>query len=166
MAIRNLVPDLWKRREPSFLDRPESAFSQLHQEMNRLFEDFFHGFDLVSREGSIYNFSPRVNVKESDTKIHVSAELPGMDIDDIDISLSKDILSIRGEKKEEKESKEGNYYHMERSYGRFERHIALPGEVDADKIEANFKNGVLTVDLPKKGDTAKPAKKIAIKSDK
>jgi HSP20 family protein len=92
----------------------------------------------------------------------VSAELPGMDDKEIDLSLSHGVLTISGEKKQEKEQKGRNYYHMERSYGSFQRSVSLPAGVDTSKAEAVFKKGVLTVTVPKTGG-AKAGKRIAIK---
>jgi HSP20 family protein len=134
--------------------------------MNRLFEDFFGGWDegalapMGERWGA---FSPQVDVTETDDEIKVSAELPGMDDEDIDVSLSDDMLTISGEKKEEREEKREGYYRTERSYGAFRRAIPLSTTVDDEKVDAVFQNGVLTVALPKTGEAK--AKKVTIKSE-
>ena len=107
-------------------------------------------------------FSPRMDVSETDKEIVVSAELPGLADEDIDVSLSLGMLTISGEKKQEKEKKGRNYYHVERSYGSFQRSIPLPAEVDTNQVDAVFKKGVLTVTLPKTG-AAQAGKKIAVK---
>jgi len=104
-------------------------------------------------------------MKESDKQISITAELPGMDDKDIDISLTKDSLSIKGQKKEEKEDKGKDYYRMERSYGSFSRTIALPSEIDIDKVKAEFKKGLLTVTLPKTAKAIKETKKIPVKTE-
>ncbi|NOX89960.1 MAG: Hsp20/alpha crystallin family protein, partial [Calditrichaeota bacterium] len=114
---------------------------------------------------SFGSFMPSVDVKEKDDEFVVTAELPGMDAKDVDISISDDILTLRGEKKEEKEEKEGNYYRRECSYGSFHRDIPLPAEVETDKVEAEFKRGVLTVHLPKKPESQRKAKKIQVKTN-
>ena len=132
------------------------------KEMNRVFENFLKVFALEpfgKRTGAA--FEPKVNVSESEKEIVVSAELPGMDDKDIDVSLSKNELTIQGEKKEEKEE---SYYRMERPYGSFKRTLPLPCEVEADKVEAQFKNGVLTITLPKTPEAIKETKKIKVKS--
>jgi HSP20 family protein len=102
-------------------------------------------------------------VSETDKEIKVSAELPGMDDKDIDVSLTRDALTIKGEKKEEKEDKGKDYYKMERSYGSFTRSIPLPVEVDTDKVQATFKKGVLEITLPKTAKAIQETKKIPIK---
>lgn len=105
---------------------------------------------------------PAVNVSEDEKNITVEAELPGMDSKDIDISLQNNMLLLQGEKKFEDEKKEGNYHRIERSYGSFSRTIPLSSSVDQDKVKASFKNGVLTVTLPKQ--EVERGKKITIES--
>ena len=133
--------------------------------MNRLFDTFFGRFDLEPF-GAFHEgwdaFSPRVDVVETDQEIVVSADLPGLDDKDIVVSLSRDALTVSGEKKQEKEEKDRNYHRVERSYGSFRRSIPLPCEVDDGKVDAVFQKGVLTITLPKKGD-AKTRKRIAVK---
>jgi HSP20 family protein len=135
--------------------------------MNRMFDDFYRGFDLVpfGRWGEGWDvYSPRVDVSETDGKIVVSAELPGMESEDIDISLSEDVLTISGEKRQEKEENGKDYYRTECMYGSFERAIRLPDEVKADEVDATFDKGVLTVTLPKTAE-AQTTKKIAVRSE-
>jgi HSP20 family protein len=140
-------------------------FGLLRQEMNRLFDNFFGGFEIEPFTGGrLAAFSPSVDIKESDKEIRVSAELPGMDDKDVNVLLSKGSLTITGEKKEEKEDKGKDYYRMERSYGSFSRTIPLPAEVDTDKVKADFKKGLLTVTLPKTAQAIKQTKKIAVKT--
>jgi HSP20 family protein len=167
MAIKNLVP--WKKNNGDIqVRRDADPFNAFHQEMDRLFDNFFgSGFGLTpSRHGFMAGFgefNPQVDVTENDKEVKVTAELPGLEDKDIEVSLSHDVLTISGEKKNEKEDKGDNYYHMERSYGSFQRSIPLPAEVEADKVEAEFKNGVLNITLPKT-TTAQNRKKIAIKA--
>ena len=168
MAITDLVP--WKRGEKNVpLKREEkNPFYALHREVDRLFDDFFGGSGLAPFNGGLMEqygaFNPRVDVTENEKEIKVAAELPGLDEKDVEVVLSNDMLTISGEKKAEKEDKGENYYRMERSYGSFQQVIPLSTEVEADKVEATFKNGVLQITLPKlhPGETAK--KKIQIKS--
>ena len=101
---------------------------------------------------------------ENDNAYIVTAELPGIDPKDIDISLEGNVLTLRGEKKEESEKKDKNYHRVERRYGSFVRSLTLPAEVNADKIEADYRNGLLEVTLPK-SETVKP-KKITVKAGK
>ena len=114
---------------------------------------------------SIGAFHPNIDVTETDKEIRVSAELPGMDNKDINVSLTKESLTITGEKKEEKEEKKKDYYRMERSYGSFSRTIPMPVEIDTDKAKALFKKGVLTITLPKTAKAIKEKKKISIKAE-
>jgi HSP20 family protein len=111
-------------------------------------------------------FMPAVNVSETDKEYHVTAELPGMDEKDIELTLNRDALIIRGEKKQETEDKGKGYYRMERSYGTFHRSIPLPQEIDADHVNASFNKGVLTITLPKLPEIHSGAKKIQIRTEK
>jgi HSP20 family protein len=105
---------------------------------------------------------PSVDVSETEKNVIVKAELPGMDPKDVDLSIEKGTLVIRGEKKQESEEKNENYHRVERSYGSFHRSIPLPCKCDADKVKAKYKNGVLTVTLPKDKD-AQP-RRVSIES--
>ena len=140
-------------------------FALLRRRMDDMFEGFLHGFDLRPFESRSGVFSPSIDVVENDKDIRISAELPGMEEKDIDVSLSRDSLTIKGEKREEKEDKGKGYYRMERSYGSFSRTLPLPSEIDQDKVKATFKKGVLTVTLPKTEKAIKETKRIDIKTD-
>jgi HSP20 family protein len=146
----------------------ELPFVSLQREMNKLFDNFFGGLSpspwAPLERGGAESFIPRIDVSETDKEIRVSAELPGMDENDIDVSLTKDTLTIRGEKKEEKEDKGKDYYRMECSYGSFSRNVPLPAEVNTDKVEATFKKGILYVTLPKTMSAIEKTKKVPIKS--
>lgn len=161
MAIRDLVP--FGKKSVSAKRDEENPFSLLRREMDSLFDNFFRGFDIEPFESRLGTFSPRIDIAENDKEIKISAELPGMDEKDIDLSINKELLIIKGEKKEEKEDKGKDYYRMERSYGSFSRSIQLPAEIDTNKVEAMFKKGVLTVTLPKTAKAISDSKKIAVK---
>src|SRR5574340_316343 len=161
MTMRNLVP--FGKKSVSAKREEEHPFSLLRREMDSLFDNFFRGFDLEPFENRLGTFSPRIDVTENDKEMKISAELPGMDEKDIDVSLQNDMLTIKGEKKEEKEDKGKDYYRMERSYGSFSRSIPLPIEVETDKVEAKFKKGVLSITLPKTAKAVAETKKIAVK---
>lgn len=165
MAITDLIP--WKREEEKAPVRREEEHPMqvLQRDMNRLFDEFSRGFSLGpfgAFDEPWEVFGPRINVVESDKELKVSAELPGMDEKDIEVTLSRDLLTLSGEKTGEKEDKGKNYYRMERSYGSFRRSISIPCEIDADKVEATLKKGVLTVTLPKKVG-AQPCRTITVK---
>jgi HSP20 family protein len=140
-----------------------NPFVLFRQEMNSLFDNFSHGLDIEPGWSRLGSFNPKVDVKESDKEIVIAAELPGMEDRDIDISLTKDALTIKGEKKQEKEDKGKDYYRMERSYGSFTRTIPLPAEIYTEKAKAEFKKGVLNISLPKTVKAIKETKKIPVK---
>ncbi len=141
--------------------RPFREVSQLRREMDRLWDDFFGPGRLGLRPFEM-EWAPAVDVAETADKVVVKAEVPGMEPKDIDITLSGEILSIKGEKKSEREEKKENYRLVERSYGSFSRSLRLPAAVDVDQIEAKYDKGVLTVTCPKK-EEVKP-KAIEIKT--
>jgi HSP20 family protein len=103
-------------------------------------------------------------VKENDKNYQVTAELPGMDENDIEVTLDNNALTISGEKKQETEDKGQNYYRMERSYGSFQRSISLPPGIESDNIDANFNKGILTITLPKTTEAQQHTKRIPVKT--
>jgi HSP20 family protein len=138
----------------------------MQQQMNRMFDDLFRGPGLEpfgAFQKGWDAFSPRVDVVENEKEIKVSVELPGMEEKDIDVALGQRSLTISGEKRHQKEEKGHNYRRSERSYGSFKRSLPLSSEVDADKADAAFRNGVLTVTLPRKVK-AETRKKITVKT--
>ncbi|MCX8023516.1 MAG: Hsp20/alpha crystallin family protein [Syntrophorhabdaceae bacterium] len=139
-------------------------FKAFQEEMTRLMDSFFGSFGIEPLEKKMGVFTPSVDVVDAGKEIKVTAELPGIDEKNVEVSLEKDALIIKGEKKEEREEKKESYYYAERSYGSFLRTIPLPDEVDMDKAKATFKNGVLTVTLPKTEKALKETKKIPIKT--
>lgn len=139
-------------------------FYSVQQEMNRLFDEFRRDFGMRSNWlEPISEFHAKLDVKDMEDKIEVTAELPGVDAKDVHITINKGNLVLKGEKKSEKEESHKNYYKMERSYGSFCRVIPLPSEVQDDKVEATFKNGILKVTLPKDKEACKGEKRIEIK---
>lgn len=163
-------------REPLKASAPKALnpFERFRRDVDRLFEAFDGGlfnrpaFDMApfwSREN--WDIAPAVNISETDKTYEITAELPGMDEKNVDVSIANGALRIRGEKREEKDekNKKNKGYHLqERSFGSVERRFRVPEGVDADKIEATFKKGVLTVVLPKTAEAQHAAKKIAIKA--
>lgn len=133
--------------------------SSLHREMNRLFDEVLGGPSGGPGQGGLIDAC--LDVSETDREIRVCAELPGVSDDDVEVSLQDDVLTIRGEKKFERRDESERHHLVERSYGTFQRSIRLPGPVDADKVEARFDNGVLTVTLPKAPDSGR--RRIALR---
>lgn len=169
VEIKNLVSKGRERGSLLFSLSEEHPFSLFREQFNRLFDDFFLERALAPSRGAdpwYGTFQPHIDVRENEKEITVSAELPGMDEKAIEVLLSGDSLTIKGEKKEEKEEKEKNYYRMERRYGSFQRVIPLPAEIDAKKVEASFKKGILYVLMPKASQAKASAKKITVKSEK
>ena len=163
--------------------QPESAqppaardyFGGLRDEIERVFEDFDRGMwglparwrglrmEPVWRPKMPFAMTPSVDICEKEDMYEVTADLPGLDEKNVEVALSGDMLTIKGQREEKKEEKKKDYYVSERQFGAFERSFHIPEEVETGKIEAKFKNGVLTVSLPKKPDAVKAEKKISIK---
>ena len=154
---------------PSTLTSP---FLNLRDDLDRMFDNFFLSpfgrrfldIDPFRRRGMLASdVTPRMDVKETEEAIEVSAELPGVAEADIDVSVSEGTVTIRGEKKHEMEESKGDYHLSERSYGSFTRSFRMPDNVDEDRIAASFERGVLTLTLPKKEKTSPQRKKIEVK---
>jgi HSP20 family protein len=168
MAWRDLIT-LNRKKQQRVQTDLQHPVATLHREVDRLFDDFFRGFDrlpsLPFSEERLSEFSPKINVSENDKEIEVTVEVPGMDQNDVDVSLGDDVLTIKGEKKQEKEEKDKDYYHVERSYGSFYRSLQIPCEVDEENIKAAFKKGVLKINLPKSSKAQENVRKIEVKSE-
>jgi HSP20 family protein len=161
MAIKDLVPWKWGEKQVPVKRVEQDPIDTINQNLNRLFDDFFYGSSLIPFNQNWGSFNPSIDVTETDKDYKVSAELPGLDENDIEVSLDRNILTISGEKKTEKEDKDQNYYRMERSYGSFQRCLSFPSNIESDNINANFKNGALQITIPKQ---PRPVKKIEIKA--
>jgi HSP20 family protein len=158
--------------EPSFA-RTSHPFDSLHREIDRLFDDFGAGFRWPFgrsvlgtepfRREMTWPTMPAVDVVETEKAYEVAADLPGMDEKNIEVKVADGVLTIKGEKQQEKEEKKKDYYLQERSFGSYQRSFELPEGVDTDKIEASFKKGVLTVTL-KKPEAQKSTKKIEVRA--
>ena len=169
MAIRDLIPRKERRLDVSVSSGQEDdAFFDLRDQVNRMFDDFMDQFFGLSRFTDsptwMGSFSPRLEVSETKDNIIISAELPGIEPEAIDISLDRDTLTIRGEKRADKEEKGRRFMHIERSYGAFQRTIPLPSQVDEDRVDASFKHGVLKITLPKTRPAHAHGKQFKIRS--
>jgi HSP20 family protein len=154
---RELLPSF--PSTPRWAERALSPLSEMEEMIDRLRRDFYAPDVFREVEG----FSPRIEVKETDKKILISAEIPGMKEKEINVSLRENNLMIEGEKVKEKKKEEMGYYRSEFSYGHFYRTISLPAEVDQDKVEATYENGVLNISLNKLTEGKQTTKKIEIK---
>jgi HSP20 family protein len=169
MSVRDLIP--WGRSNgdqlPSvFRDGERDPFLSLHREVNRLFDDVFRGFGSglpsLDRSSVFGGGWPSVEISDTEKEIKVTAEVPGLEEKDVEVLLADGVLTLKGEKRSETEDKDRQF--SERYYGRFERRIPLGAEIKEDKVEARFKNGVLTVILPKSEKAQAQVKRIAVKS--
>lgn len=173
-----LLPWQWGKKQVPVRHEDGPSFGthhpMMHPEMSRTFDDFFRSFSMFPSGSSMFptvfeslsNFEPKVDLRETEKELKVTAELPGMEDKDIDVSISRDSLTIRGEKTEEKEKNNKGYHRMERSYGSFHRVVWLPAEIDADNVDASFKNGVLSITMPKIAPSQPESKRITINNKK
>ncbi|WP_428408391.1 Hsp20/alpha crystallin family protein [Hyphococcus sp.] len=147
-------------------DNGESVVS-LQQELNDAFDRFFERFErpFFDRSFGLAGLlQPSVDITESDKQIKIAVDLPGMDEDDIDVSLTGDVLTIRGERRHEREEDEKGYFLHERSYGSFYRTIPLPPGLETDRAKAEFKKGVLRITMPKSSHAKDLTKRIEVKA--
>jgi HSP20 family protein len=162
----SLVP--WRQKREDKLEDAGtwSPLARFRSEMDNLFERFFGdawGTSMLESLPARFGRGPRLDLAESENEIAVKAELPGVEPNEVHVDLTGNTLTIRGEKRQEKEEKRENYHCVERRYGSFNRSVQLPASVDPEKITAGFKNGLLTITMPKRAD-AKP-KRITVKTD-
>jgi HSP20 family protein len=170
------LPVKTEGKAPEMAVEAWKPFETLRREVDRLFDDFRLDFwrtpfrvpqmdiePFWKRELS-WGAVPTVDIAEKENAYEIAAELPGMDEKNVEVKAAGGVLTIKGEKQEEKEEKKKEYYLHERRFGSFERSFRIPEGVDADKIEATFKKGVLTVMLPKTAEAKKAEKKIMVKA--
>ena len=172
MTLKQIIPWRWGGfRSWEDEDRPFESFFQgmdsLHKEMNLLFEDFRKSNgrpSLITKPWDYAPLNPRLDETEDEKAFHVQIELPGMGQEDVDITLTDGLLTIRGEKKQEEEEEGKDFYRSERSFGSFRRTLPIPVEVDESKIEASFKKGILSIEFPKTAEAQKKVKHIKVKA--
>lgn len=184
MKLDKLAPWNWFKNEQEQEGKPQAVqrtgapnfennpLLQLHQEIDRVFDDALRGFpffpgnpgrQLATLAPSTW-LKPTMDIAANDKEYTVTVELPGIDESDFQLELEGNTLKIRGEKKQEKEEKEKDFYRVERSYGSFQRVLSLPEDVDQGGIAANFSKGILTVTLPRKEAAKAEVKRIPVKS--
>lgn len=188
MELKKLAPWNWFKKEEEMTHAvpvkhgegektylPEHQYEpmvRLHRDIDQLFNHFFKGF-APSFQGSATPFSlsqsvlfkPQVDLSASDKEYVLTVEIPGVNEKDISVDVRAGTMTIKGEKKQEKEEKEKDFYRIERQYGAFQRVLSLPEDVDQDNIKANFKNGVLTVTMPRKALPAGEVKEIKVNTE-
>lgn len=173
MELKKLAPWNWFKNEeendhtvpvkhgdkrPLYSGRHHDPMLQIHRDVDHLFDQFFRGWGMP-RMGSLGHLGefagdtllrPKVDLSAADKEYLLTVEIPGVSEKDVSVDISNNIMTIKGEKKQEKEEKEKNYYRIERSYGSFQRTLSLPEDVDQDGIKASFSNGVLSITMPRK----------------
>lgn len=164
MQIKDLVP--WARRDQapeSKTTDEQNPVATLQHDMNRVFENFWNRLDSLNWPWG--SGEAKSDVVETDNAIEVSVELPGMNMKDIEVSVTEDMLTVKGEKKIERQEEKKGYYLSERSYGAIYRTIPLPPGVDGENAEASFRDGVLTVRLPQTPEAQAKVKRIEVKAE-
>lgn len=149
------LPTLWSREGGD-------PFASLHRDMEKLFDDFTRSWPAQTAGAAA--LAPSIDVHETDKGLEITAELPGVDEKDVEVTLADNVLTIKGEKKSEHEEKAEGRVFSERSYGMFRRSFSLPYNVEGDKVDAKFDKGVLKITLPKSPELQQKTQKIAIKS--
>ncbi len=185
MELKNLAPWNWFKNEeenehpvpikhgakrPLSPARHHDPMLQIHRDIDHLFDQFFRGWGVPQLGGFGHEASfnadsllkPRVDLSAADKEYLLTVEIPGVEEKDVSVDISNNTMTIKGEKKLEKEDRDKNYYRIERSYGSFQRVLSLPADVDQDAIKASFKNGVLSVTMPRKVLPAGDVKKVEI----
>ena len=168
MDVKSLIPF---RRTPTVSRRNANPdpFAAFREELNRTLDDFFRraAFPLGSVPAKLAAFSltPQMDVSETDEHVEIAVELPGLDPDNVEVSIDGDVLTIQGQKTLQRELDERDYHVVERSQGSFSRSIRLPYEVDPNQIQAAFKHGVLTITVPKPADAQERVHRIEVKKE-
>ena len=170
MDLKSLVP--WRNNKsnvPATRDDYLDPFVTLRREMDRMFDDFFTGFGGgrgLPAAGGAWNstVTPTIDVSETDKEVVVTAELPGLNDKDFEVTLAGDLLTIKGEKKSAHEETNGDATYVERRYGSFARTMRLPFEIGNEKVEAKYDKGVLTVRVPKPAKAQKAVRRIEVKA--
>ena len=162
MQIKDLIP--WARKDgaPDAKSSEDNPMATLQREMNHVFENFWNRVGQFEWPWS--SGEAKSDVVETDKAIEVSIELPGMEMKDIEVTVNDDMLTVKGEKKIERQEEKKGYYLSERSYGAIYRTIPLPPGVDGEKAQASFKNGVLTIKLPQTPEAQAKVKRIEVKN--
>jgi HSP20 family protein len=161
----SLIPWREKSNLPTRQDDRFDPFVSFRREVDRMFDDFFSGsFPSLPAAYGSPAVNPTIDVEDKEKELVVTAELPGLDSKDFEVTLSGDVLTITGEKKDTREEKQGGGHYVERRFGAFARSVRLPFEAGDQKVEADYDKGVLTIRVPKPAELTKAARRIEVKS--
>jgi HSP20 family protein len=164
MKLGSLIP--W--RDQTQVDAsPENftdPFASFRREVDRMFDDFFSSTSRQRWNAKWPTLSPRIDISDSEKELFITAEMPGLDERDFEVTLAGDVLTIKGEKKTENKDHNGNAYYVERRYGSFARSIRLPFEAGEQKVDANYDRGILTVRVPKPPEAQRQVRRIEVKA--
>ncbi len=163
MALFSNLPTPW-RRQGTVASTERDPFVTFQREMNRLFDEAFRGFGTAPAVFSGASTAPALDMRETDKAVEVAVELPGVEEKDVEVSVNDGVLTVRGERRADREEKHGDWHLVERSSGSFVRSVALPSGVDDAKATAEFRNGVLTITLPKTAEAEARVRRIPIKA--
>lgn len=170
LDLKSLIPWGQKTSAPAKHEDTRDPFVAFRREVDRLFDDFFHSFNGVgpgalTRNGNGWlEGAPALDVSDSEKELIILAELPGVDEKDVEVTLSGDMLTIKGEKKHEHEEKDDGRHYVERSYGTFSRAVRLPFDAGDQDVDADFDKGVLTIRIPKPAEAQSKARQIEVKA--
>lgn len=165
MNFGSLIPWRDKSNVPMSREEATDPFVSLRRDVDRIFEQAFNGFGRgLSAWSGASAVTPTLDIADTDTEVVVTAELPGLDEKDFEVTLAGDILTIKGEKKAEAERRNGDAYYVERRFGQFSRSVRLPFEAEDESIEAKYDKGVLTIRIPKPADAQRSVRRIEVKA--
>lgn len=165
--FKSIVPWRGKSQTPAPRDESYDPFVAFRREMDRMFDDFFSGFgtrSLAPHFGGWSGVTPTIDVTENDKEVVVTAELPGVSDKDFEVTVSGDLLTLRGEKRSEHEERNGNAHYVERRFGSFSRSVRLPFEVRDESVDAKYDKGILTIRVPKPAELQRPARRIDVRT--
>jgi HSP20 family protein len=164
--FKAILPWRGKSQMPATQDDVRDPFLAFRREVDRMFDDFFNGFGgrSLAPFGAWRGLTPTMDLDETDKEIVVTAELPGLDEKDFEVTVSGDILTLKGEKKAERDERNGDAHYVERRFGSFSRSVRLPFEVKDEKVDASYDKGVLTVRIPKPAELQRPARRIDVRT--
>lgn len=166
MNLGSLIPWRDKTQVDAHPETYSDPFTGFQREVDRMFDDFFRstGRGLQPWNAGWHAIAPRIDISDADKELVITAEMPGLDEKDFEVTLAGDLLTIKGEKKTENENRNGNAYYVERRFGSFSRSVRLPFAAGDEQVEANYDRGVLTVRVPKPAEAQRQVRRIEVKA--